>query len=363
MKVAIVHDWLTNQGGAERVVYELHMLYPDAPIYTSVYDPTALPAFNGADVRTSFLQHFPLKHKHQLYAALRPLAFRKLDLQEFDVIISSCSGESKQIVKAPNAIHICYCHTPIRYYWNNYDEYKANPGLGALNPLVKLALPILVPFLRKSDYKAAQKVSQFVANSEEVKGRIKKYYDQDSLVIHPPVDTKRFEPKGKTKRSGFVIAGRQTPYKRFDLAVAACTELELDLTVIGGGPENSKLKAMAGPTVKFLTNVSDKEMPELFQKAEAFIFPALEDFGIVPVEAMSAGTPVIAYGKGGALDYVVEGKTGLLFKEQTVESLKQALKIFDKTKFGQQEIISHAQKFSNQEFAKKISSLVKKLTN
>jgi len=350
MKVAIVHDWLTNLGGAERVVFELHQLFPKAPIYTSVYDKAALPMFENADVRTTYLQRFPFKHKQQLYASFRPRAFKKLDLSEYDLVISSSSAESKQVRVKDGAIHVCYCHTPIRYYWSNYTEYIANPGMGVLNPLVRYILPVMVPFLRRSDYKAAQRVTAFVANSNEVKNRIKKYYDRDSVIISPPVDVERFVPSGKTERSGFIIAGRQTSYKRVDLAVEACTQLGLNLTVVGSGAENARLRRLAGPTVKFLSNVRDSEMPALFHKAEAFIFPTLEDFGIVPVEAMAAGLPVIAFGKGGALDYVIEGKTGTFFNEQTVSSLSKSLKKFNRSKYDQSEIIAHARQFSNERF-------------
>jgi glycosyltransferase involved in cell wall biosynthesis len=361
VKVAIVHDWLTNLGGAERVVYELHQLFPKAPIYTSVYDRAALPMFEDADVRTTYLQRFPFNHKHQLYAALRPRAFRKLDLSEYDLVISSSSAEAKQVIVRKDAIHICYCHTPIRYYWSHYTDYINDPGLGVLNPFARYALPVMIPFLRKSDYKAAQKVTAFVANSNEVKDRIKKYYDRDSVVINPPVDVERFVGSGAVKRSGFVIAGRQVAYKRIDLAVEACTKLGLDLTVIGNGPEHERLKRLAGPTIKFLTKVHDSDMPALFHKAEAFIFPALEDFGIVPVEAMAAGLPVIAFGQGGSLDYVVNGKTGLFFKEQTVKSLMSALKKFNQNDFSSSEIIAHARKFSDERFKLEIREYIDSL--
>ena len=360
MKVAIVHDWLTNLGGAERVVYQLHKLYPDAPIYTSVYEPSALPMFDDADVRTTYLQHFPFKHKHQLYASLRPRAFRKLDLSEYDVVISSSSAEAKQVQVREDAVHICYCHTPIRYYWSHYYDYINDPGMGLLNPFVRYAIPLFVPPLKKSDYKAAQKVTKFVANSNEVKKRIRKYYDREADVIFPPVDVERFKPTKKTKRSGFIIAGRQTPYKRVDLAVEACTELGLDLTVIGNGPEHGHLKRIAGPTIKFETNVSDEEMTSYFHKAEAFIFPPLEDFGIVPIEAMAAGLPVIAFKEGGAQDYVVKGLSGEFFDKQTTASLKKVLKNFKRSNYKEKEIIEHAQQFSNERFKLEVAEFVGK---
>ncbi len=358
MKVAIVHDWLTNLGGAERVVYQLHKLFPDAPIYTSVYDPSTLPMFEDADVRTTYLQHLPFKHKHQLYAALRPRAFRSLDLSEYDVVISSSSAESKQVRVRDDAVHVCYCHTPIRYYWSHYYEYISNPSLGVLNPLARYILPIIVPYLRKSDLKAAKNVGYFIANSNEVKGRIKEYYKRNSEVVFPPVDVDRFEPKKESKRSGFIIAGRQTAYKRIDLAVEACTQLGLNLKVVGDGPEHSHLKRIAGPTITFETNVNDSQMPKFFHEAEAFIFPSFEDFGIVPIEAMAAGLPIIAYREGGANDYVVEGKTGTFFKKQTVNTLKKILQEFRPKDYSRAKIIAHAQQFSNERFKLEIEEFV-----
>lgn len=359
MRVAIVHDWLTNPAGAERVVEALHELFPKAPIYTSVYKKSAFPQFKNTDVRTTFLQKIPtnIKYKHQLWAPLRPLAFRSLDMSDFDVVISVSTAESKQVRTGPKTVHICYCNTPIRYYWVQYDQYKKNPGMGIFNPFAKLLLPLMIRSLRSSDYKAAQKVDYFLANSNEVKDRVKKYYDRDSQVVFPPVDTNRFKANASTKRSGYLVVGRLIPYKRVDLAVRACSDLDIPLTVIGTGPEYDNLRQIAGPSVTFHTDVSDKDIPGYFQKAKGFIFCAEEDFGIVAVEAMAAGCPVIAFGKGGALDTVVDGKTGIFFETQTVASLKQAMKKFETHTFKTKDLVEQSYKFDIEEFKLEISEL------
>lgn len=361
MRVAIVHDWLTNSAGAERVVYELHKLYPNAPIFTSVYKKDALPQFKKADVRTTFLQKIPgrIKYRHQLWAPLRPLAFRRLNLSDYDVVISSSSAESKQVRVGKNAIHICYCHTPIRYFWVNYEEYKKNPGLGLLNPLAKIIMPLFIGRLKKSDFKAAQRVDYFLANSKEVQERIAKFYKRKSYVVYPPVDTNKFVPDRTAVRKGYLVVGRLVGYKRVDLAVKACTQLNLPLAVVGTGPEYNKLRQAAGQNVEFFSNVKDKEMPKFYQQAKGFIFPAEEDFGIVPVEAMAAGCPVIAFGRGGALDTVIDGKTGIFFPKQTVGSLKKALKKFESMKFNEEAIVKHSYEFDKEKFKLEISELVR----
>lgn len=329
-KIAIVHDWLTNMAGAEDVALALLEAFPGSPIYTSSYIPEKVPAFNKYDVRTTYLQNLPgpLKKLHKFFPMLRVKAFQKLDLSEFDIIISSSSAESKQIRKTrDDQIHICYCHTPIRYYWSHYEEYKKDPGFGKLNWLVRLAMPLLVPTLKKADYKAAQNVDIFIANSTEVQKRIKKYYGKPSTVVYPPVDVSRFAPA--RERSDFYVAlGRQVPYKRVDLAVAAASKIGIKLKVFGNGSEHEKLVAMAGPSVEFFTDrfgdASDKAVEEALNHAKGFIFPPEEDFGIVPVQALAGGAPVVAYGKGGALD-IVDSESGVLFKDQTVDDVAKVI--------------------------------------
>jgi glycosyltransferase involved in cell wall biosynthesis len=356
-KVALVHDWLTGEAGAEQVLLALHRLFPEAPIYTSVRNPERTPSFEGMDIRTSFLQKWPLWKRQQLYPQLRPLAFESFDLSDYDVVISIASAESKGVVTRPGTVHICYCNTPIRYYWNDYHAYLGRMEFGLLNPLVRLVMPYLTNYLRLWDYTAAQRVDYFVANSKTTQARIGKYYRRDSQVIYPPVAVDSFKYQTK-KDDYFLCVGRLVPYKRVDLAVQACTEQKLTLKVAGEGPELDKLKKLAGPTIEFLGRVPSSELPALYAKARAFIFAAEEDFGIVPVEAMASGTPVITYGLGGATETVVDGVTGLYFGEQTVESLIEALKKFDKQKFEPKLIRARAEEFNESRFAKELSELV-----
>lgn len=349
MKVAIVCDWLVGIGGAERVVLELHKIYPDAPIYTSQYDPAKIDWFKDADVRTTWLQHLP-KALRKFLPVLRAWTFSRLDLDDYDVVISATGAEAKFIKTKGDTTHICYCNAPTHYYWSRYEEYMECPGFGHFDWLARLGLRLLVGPMRRWDYRAAQRPDYIIGISSHIQKEIKKYYGRDAVVIHPPVNTGYFRMDKQARRSGFVVAGRQTPYKRIDLAVAACTKLGLTLTVIGNGPDHAKLLKMAGPPVTFLTNAPDDEMRRRFQSAEAFIFPGKDDFGIVPVEAMATGTPVIAYKAGGALDYVIQGKTGLFFDNQTVESLTEALNKFRPDDFNRLQIRNNAERFSTTNF-------------
>lgn len=358
-KVAIVCDWLTGIGGAERVVLELHHMFPDAPIYTSQYAPNKINWFADADVRTTWLQKVPKRLKKFL-PVLRLWSFGGLNLKDYDIIISSSGADAKAVKTRENQIHICYMHAPTHYYWSRFDDYIKNPGFPkGTNWLARFALKILVEPLRRWDYAAAQRPDYIIANSTHTQKQIKKYYKRNSTVVHPPVDIERFaiphERHGApTIRKGFVITGRQTPYKRIDLAVAACTELNVPLIVIGKGPEHARLKKMAGKTITFLTKVTDSEMPYHLQSAEAFIFPNLDDFGIAAVEALAAGTPVIAYKAGGALDYVND-KTGLFFTKQTPEALADAIKEFQTRKYSYDVIKTSADKFSRFVFLSRMS--------
>jgi glycosyltransferase involved in cell wall biosynthesis len=365
MKVAIVCDWLSGVGGAERVVLELHKLYPEAPIYTSQYDPKKIDWFTTADVRTGWLQKLPGSLKKFL-PPLRAWYFSHLNLSEYDLVISSSGAEAKGVKTGPNTRHICYMHAPTHYYWARYDEYIKNPGFGYLDPLARLGLKLLVGPMRRWDRKAAQRPDYIIANSSFTKSQIQKYYGRDSDVIHPAVDIDRFKIRNPVKkilnklsisRSGFLAAGRQTPYKRIDLAIEACTRLDLPLTVVGSGPDHQKLVKLAGPSINFVAGASDKEVVKYFQSAEAFIFPGIDDFGIVAVEALAAGTPVIAYDQGGALDYVTP-QNGILFQEQTVESLLGALQKFNPDNFNNASIQKSAVKFSTQAFEKNVKKFL-----
>lgn len=358
-KVAIVCEWLLDIGGAERIVLEAHRMFPDAPIYTSQYDPKKLDWFKDADVRTGWLQKLP-KGLKKFLPVLRAWYFSHLDLSDYDLVLTINFGaESKAVKTGPQTTHVCYCNAPTHYYWSRYESYLENPGFGLFDSLARLALRVLVGPMRRWDYKAAQRPDHMIGNSTHIQEQIRKYYDRDSVVIHPPVDTKRFAAANKPKqRHGFVVAGRQTPYKRIDLAVEACSKLDLPLTVIGDGPEHEKLVKMAGPTITFTGKISDEEVAKRFSEAEAFIFPGLDDFGIVPVEAMAAGLPVLAYQGGGALDYVIPGKTGMFFEEPTVASLIYALKVFSADKYSPSDIKATAENFSVERFQKNLSEIL-----
>jgi glycosyltransferase involved in cell wall biosynthesis len=361
-KVAIVCDWLTGIGGAERVVLELHKLYPEAPIYTSQYDPNKISWFDEADVRTTWLQKLPAGLKKFL-PLLRAWTFSRLDLSEYDLVLSSSGAEAKGVRTGPNTTHICYCHSPTQYYWIRHDEYLAHPGFPrGFNWAARLALKLLVGPLKRWDQHAAKQPDFLIANSTHTQAMIKRYYRRDSEVIFPPVETERFKlPRqdAPALRHGFVVAGRQTPYKRFDLAIQACDELKVPLLVIGDGPDHRRLEKLAGRSTTFLSNVNDNEIAGHFGSALGFIMPNMDDFGIVAVEAMAAATPVIAYSKGGALDYVVPGKTGLFFDKQTVKELVKALETAMTKTFDYQAIADFAEQFSVLTFQKNMQNYIK----
>lgn len=359
LKVALVHDWFVG-GGAELLVEQLHQIFPDAPIYTSYATREWQDRLDGK-VITSPLQHWPFSRMRKFLPVLRIWWFSRLKLEGYDLVISSSGAEAKGIQVPEGTLHVNYCHAPTHYYWSRYDEYMEHPGFGIFNPLARLGLRLLVGPLRKWDYKAAQRPDYMIANSTHIKKEIKRYYGRRADVIFPPVRIDHFKTTETRSRYGYVITGRQTPYKRIDLAVAACSTLKLPLKVIGHkGPEYNNLTAMAGTTIRFLTNVSDQELPYHMQSAEGFLFPGLDDFGIVPIEAMAAGTPVIAYKAGGALDYVKPGSTGAFFDEQTVESLVVALKKFDPDAYDHKKITRAANRFSPKNFSTKMEKTLTK---
>lgn len=360
-RVAIVHDWLVG-GGAERVVQELHRMFPDAPIYTSYATPDWQQRLDGKVV-TGFLQKWLFSKLRKIMILPRIWWFTHLDLKRYDLVISSSgNGEAFSVRTAPGTTHICYCHSPTHYYWRHYDAYLERPGFGFLDPIVRVALRIFVAPLRKWDKKASRRPDFFIANSAHIQKDIKQYYGRDSVVIFPPVDVNRFQKQSTTKRQGFVTVGRQVPNKRTDIIVIACTKLGLPLKVVGSGPEHERLKRMAGPSVEFISDATDQEVTQYVQGAEAFIFASYDDFGITPIEAMAAGTPVIAFKAGGALDYVKEGKTGLFFNEQTATSLSKTLHRFDATRFDADYIREQATAFSPEIFREKLTEIIDKVT-
>jgi glycosyltransferase involved in cell wall biosynthesis len=356
MKIAIVHDFLTQFGGAERVVSALHELYPDAPIYTSIYDPTKLPdSFRLMDIRTSWMQHLPFASRwFKAYFMLYPLAFEQLDLTEYDVILSSSSAYAKGIKKQPGQLHICYCYTPMRFVWR-YDEYVKREELPAF---AKRLLPFLLEPIKKWDLESSRQVDCFVAISETVAERIRKIYGRDSVIIYPPVESDFFRPGG-VDCDYFLIISRLNAYKRLDVAVDAFREADLPLKIIGAGPAKNALRQLAGPNTEFLGRLSDPEIASLLAGCRALIFSGEEDFGIVPVEAMACGRPVIAYRAGGALETIIDGETGIFFWPQTPAALGEALQRFRFLSFDKQRVRRQAQKFSKPLFQERIAKLVR----
>ncbi len=355
MRVAIVHDLMNQMGGAERVLLTLHDLYPQAPIYTSIWDPRITDKrFRSLDIRTSYMQRLPfiLRH-HQPYLPLYPFVFERLDLREYDVVISSSWAFAKGIVTRPEALHICYCHTPMRWAWR-YEDYVSHEEVGLI---ARAILPPFITWLRSWDYTTAGRVDYFLANSHAVAARIAKYYRREATVIMPPVDTSRFQ-LASSKDDYFLVVSRMIPYKRIDLAVQAFTRLGLPLRVIGGGRDEKKLRRMAGKNVRFMGTLPDAAVREHMARCRALVFPGEEDFGITPVEAQASGRPVIAYGAGGALSTIIEGETGVFFYEQTVESLMEAVRNFRDEQFDPQRIRRHAEEFDTQRFMDRLGRFV-----
>ncbi len=358
-KIAIVCDWLTLSGGAEKIIFGLHQLFPNAPIFTPVYNVENLPEFKNTDLRTSYLQKFPLaKTKHQYFLLLYPGIFEKLNLDDFDLIISSSHSCAKGIITGPKTLHISYCHSPMRYAWDNNQNYIKNYNT---NFLIKTMAPFFMHKMRIWDRMTADRVDYFIANSNYIKNRISKFYHRDSEVIFPFIKSVDFSIG--TKSDYYLAVGRLTAYKKFDLIINAFNELKLPIKIAGSYNAKSKLKQMASDNIEFLGYVDDQKLKKLFSEAKALIFPQIEDFGIVPLEAMASGTPVIAFNKGGVTETVINGETGIFFEEQTSEALKNAVIKFQQMSFNQQKIREHAQKFDQNIFNQKILNFInQKLT-
>jgi len=356
--IALTADWLPTFGGAEHVIAELHTLWPEAPIFTTVARRGYLGPLDQAQVHTSHLQRaYKLLRTHPPLLPWMPRAMERIDLRGFRVILSSSHAIGKGIIPPPDAAHICYCHTPMRYAWEMETQYLDD---FRIPKFLRSTVRKHLQRLRRWDLTTAKRVDHFIANSSTVQQRIERTYGRESTVIHPPVSQRFFEiPLDDTPQEDYFLAlGRLVPYKRFDLLVETANALSLPLKIAGSGQDTARLKRMAGPSVEFLGYVPDEYIPALYCSARALLFPQLEDAGVAPLEAQACGTPVIALGKGGALDTVVEGKTGLFFEEQTVQSLQDALQRFDHMKFDPQIIRTHAQAFSSNRFRSQISSTV-----
>ncbi len=355
MNIAIVHDWLTDFAGSEKVVLEMLKVFPGTPVYTSVYDAEKVKEFEKIKVYTTYLQKLPLSKKlRSLMIPLMPLAFEQLDFCKYDLVISSSTSAAKGIITRPSTCHINYCNTPTRYLWESALDRRAS------NSWLKRRVNHQ---LRIWDSVAAERPDYYIANSKNVARRINKYYRRDAEVVYPPVDINYYNPKKSEKKIGdfYLFVGRLIPYKRADLVVEAFNKLGIELRIIGTGSEEKKLQAKARRNIKFLGRAKDEVLRQNLLSARAVIFPSEEDWGIVPVEAMACGTPVIAYGVGGATETVVTGKTGELFMEQTPEALIEIVKKFNPEKYKFEDFRQQAEKFSAEIFHRNLKDIVEKL--
>lgn len=369
-KIAIVCDWLKDWGGAEQVLADMLELFPQADIYASVYFPKNFERLFGPNgkypntlITTSFLQRVPLvRSRPKLFPWLRPYAFESFDLSAYDVVISSSSAESKGIITKPETVHVCYCHSPTRYYWSHTHEYQKMLEFGILNPIARFLMPVMLKRLREWDRDAADRVDDFVANSNNTSKRIAKYYRRSATVITPGIDTEKFVVE-TDKDDYYLAVGRIIPYKKFDLLVDAFNQSGKRL-IIATNTENGLFRELfkkSEPNIEWVLGATNEEKIRLYQKARAFVFPPEEDFGIVPLEAMACGTPVIAYGKGGALETVKDGVSGMFFMEQTPESLNAAIDEFETLRWSAYDIRRYASKFDKKIFQRKLLEHVESL--
>src|SRR5687768_3940724 len=345
-------------GGAENVLLVLHDLFPDAPIFTTIYEPSLVhPAFKRMDIRTTFMQRLPFVHRHhQAFLPVFPFAIESIDLRGYDVVLSMSSAWSKNVVTRPEQCHVNYCLTPMRFAWT-FEEYVARERLADWQK--PLLLPVVMG-LRAWDVAGANRVDHFAGISATVNRRIRKYYRRDSALIHPPVETAPLAARAAEAGDDgyFLVVARLIPYKRIDLAIEACNRLGVPLKILGEGRDRARLRAMAGPTVEFLGWVDEETKRRHLRRCRAFIFPAEEDFGIAPVEAIASGRPVVAFAAGGALDVVEEGKTGLLFDRQTPEALADQLAAVAERRWDGPTLAAHASRFATEAFNSKLLRFV-----
>ncbi|MBN1325621.1 glycosyltransferase [Candidatus Falkowbacteria bacterium] len=357
MRVALLHDYLNQAGGAERVLMALTELFPEAPIYTLIYDKKRLAGFENKKIKTSFLQKLPFAaSKIKYYLPIMPIAVEQLNLGNYDLVISSTSALIKGVITPPHTLHICYCHTPTRYLWSDTHSYPKDIKVGSI---VKNILPFMLTKLRQWDHHAAQRVNHFIANSHFIASRIKNYYHRDSEVIYPPVDTQNFYITNQLGNY-YLIISRLRPYKKVDMAISAFNKLNLPLKIIGTGEEEASLRKMAKSNIEFLGAVSEEIKRKYLSNCLALIHPQEEDFGLTAIEAMASGRPVIAYGRGGALETVIDGKTGKLFDEQSWEALIDTIIKFKPNEYNSFEIKKHSENFDTENFYKHMREFVEK---
>jgi glycosyltransferase involved in cell wall biosynthesis len=357
MKVALVYDRVNKFGGAERVLLTLHKIYPDAPLFTLVYDKKSAPWANTFKVIPSYINFIPfLRNKHEWLVPMSVMAFESLDLREFDVVISVTSSDAKAVITKPNQLHICYCLTPNRYFWSGNEQYSHDIKM-------KLTPQWLRLYFRTTDLLTSKRPDKYIAISNEVLDRINKYYHRESSVIYPSIDDKFYSNNytDMKKREYYLIVSRLVPYKMVDLAIKSFNILKKPLIVVGTGSEMSNLKQMAGNTIKFTGSVNDTQLINYYKDAKAVIFPQEEDYGLVPLEAQACGTPVIAFGKGGALETIVKDKTGVFFDKQSAESLVNAVKKFETLSLSSENCHKNALRFNSKTFKDTFASTVKRL--
>jgi len=359
MKVAIIHYWLVHMRGGEKVVEALCDIFPQADIFTHVYVRAAVSdTIRRHKVTTTFIGSLPAAHRlYKRYLPLMPLALEQLDLRGYDLIISSESGPAKGIIPPPGSLHICYCHSPMRYIWNMFHDYRGRAGI-----VTRILMPALSHYVRTWDAVASNRVDHYIANSKTVAARIKRYYQRDSVVIPPPVDVDAFEIVEQNElQDYFLMAGELVAYKRPELAVQAFNRMNMKLVIIGGGDMLKEIRRIAGPTVTVMGSQPFEVLRHHYSRCRALIFPGEEDFGIVPVEAMASGRPVIAYGRGGARETVIPNLTGIFFEDQTVESIIGAVQSFNNLEFSPEKIAGHARIFRRSQFTARMSLYVSQL--
>lgn len=360
MKIALVADWLVTFGGAEHVIAEWRYLFPEAPIFTTVAKKGSLGKLNGMEIHTSSLQRlYRWIGKHQLLLPFMPKAIESLDVRGYDVVLSSSHAVGKGVMVDAATLHVCYCHTPVRYAWEMEDEYLRD---FRVPHFLQRRIRKELSKLRRWDLTSAKRVDVYIANSTTTQERIKRIYNRESVVIPPPVDERFFDTERKKMKaeSYFLAVGRLVPYKRFDLLIALANELKLPLKIAGRGQDETRLKKLAGPTVEFLGFVPEEDLPALYAQAEALFFPQYEDAGIVLLEAQASGIPVIAYNAGGATDMVQDGKTGVFFAEQTLESIRDALTRFKAHTWNHDAIRERCRAFSQTHFRKLLLAEIEK---
>ena len=357
-RIAIFHDNFAQMGGAEKVAEEIHKLLPDADLLSTVAVREVLsPGLQQTRIKTTWMQRLPGLRRHfRHYFLLYPFAVESADLSNYDLVITSCFGYAKGVRKRKDAVHICYCHTPMRWVWR-YEDYSQRAGFGGV---VRKLLPLLLLALKAWDRRAARRPDYYIANSQNVAERIKKFYGRDAVVIPPPIEVDRFRACAETE-DYFLVLSRLVPYKRIDLAIEACTKLNRKLIVVGDGPDRARLEKLAGPSVTFLGRQPDEAVVRLASRCRALLFPGEEDFGMTPLEVNAAGRPVIAFRAGGALETVIEGRTGLFFEEPTAESLARVINDFDSHRWNGAELQAHARQFDAAIFARRLTEFINKV--